>query len=269
MTGRERARQHLSQNHRTGKGERTRQRIIDSATELFSRSGYRAVSLRDIAAHAGITHAGVLHHFPNKEATLIHVLSRRDAVDAPLVLDEGLSHRELIDNIVKIVERNTGTPGLVALYVNLSAEATDPSHPAHEYFFGRYQILRSILVPAFAELLRGRPHPTAEVAAQQFLALQDGLQVQWLLDPGTVDMRGAVVSFLRTLGITVPDDPADTADPGGHTRPDGTRTTSATVPDTADGTAPAEGTEVAGGTEQASGTEPTGGATPASGTDPT
>lgn len=230
MTDRERARQHLSQSPRMSKGERTRQRIIDSATELFSRSGYRAVSLRDIASHAGITHAGVLHHFPNKEATLIHVLSKRDAVDAPLVLDEGISHRELIDNIVRIVERNTGTPGLVALYVNLSAEATDPSHPAHEYFFGRYQILRELLVPAFAELLGDRPHPTPEVAAQQFLALQDGLQVQWLLDPGTVDMRGAVVSFLRTLGITVPDDPAGPAAPADPARPTGTDSTGGADP---------------------------------------
>ncbi|MFI7420570.1 TetR/AcrR family transcriptional regulator [Nonomuraea sp. NPDC049684] len=50
------------------KGERTRARILDSATELFSRSGFHAVSLRDIAAHAGLTHAGLLHHFPARRA---------------------------------------------------------------------------------------------------------------------------------------------------------------------------------------------------------
>ena len=201
---------------RPSKGERTRRRIIDSASELFSRSGYRAVSLRDIAAHAGITHAGALHHFPNKEAMLIHVLSRRDEIDAPLVLSEALSHRELIDNIVRIVERNTGTPGMVSLYVNLSAEATDPTHPAHEYFVRRYRVLRAHLAAAFAGLLRDRPHPTPETAAQQFLALQDGLQVQWLLDPDSVDMRTAVASFLGSLGITVPDPPpANSTDPTG------------------------------------------------------
>ncbi|MFE9242964.1 TetR/AcrR family transcriptional regulator [Nocardiopsis sp. NPDC006938] len=196
--------------HRTrpSKGERTRQRIIDSATELFSRSGYRAVSLRDIAAHAGITHAGALHHFPNKEAMLLHVLSRRDEADAPLVLSPDLSHRELVDNIVRIVERNTATPGLVSLYVNLSAEATDPAHPAHAYFVRRYRVLREHLTTAFAGLLDARAHPAPEVAARQFVALQDGLQVQWLLDPDSVDMRTVVTSFLRGLGITVtaPDD---------------------------------------------------------------
>lgn len=192
---------------RPTKGERTRGHIIDTATELFSRSGYRAVSLRDIAARSGLSHAGVLHHFPNKEALLVHVLSRRDEIDAPLVLDPGLSHRELIDNLVEIVERNTGSPGLVSLFVNLSAEATDPAHPAHDYFFGRYRALREHLASAFAALLDGRPGPTPEIAATQFISLQDGLQVQWLLDPGAVDMRAAVVSFLHTLGITTSDHP--------------------------------------------------------------
>ncbi|HEX2315673.1 MAG TPA: TetR family transcriptional regulator, partial [Thermomonospora sp.] len=34
---------------RPTKGERTRARILDSAAELFARSGFAAVSLRDIA----------------------------------------------------------------------------------------------------------------------------------------------------------------------------------------------------------------------------
>lgn len=196
---------------RPTKGERTRGHVIDAAAELFSRSGYRAVSLRDIAAHSGLSHAGVLHHFPNKEALLIHVLSRRDEIDAPLVLDPDLSHRALIDNLVKLVERNTESPGLVSLFVNLSAEATDPAHPAHDYFFGRYRVLREHLTSAFATLLDGRPGLTPEVAATQFIALQDGLQVQWLLDPGAVDMRAAIVSFLHTLGIPT-SAPAPTTD---------------------------------------------------------
>lgn len=195
---------------RMSKGERTRERILDAAAELFSRSGYRAVSLRDIAARAGLTHAGVLHHFPHKEATLLHVLSRRDAIDAPLVLDPRLSHGALLENILWVVERNTGTPGLVSLYAHLSAEATDPAHPAHEYFVHRYAILRRHLTAAFTQLLGPSSEPSPATAAQQLLALQDGLQVQWLLDPGAVDMRVVVTAYLRGLGIDVPDSPAPT-----------------------------------------------------------
>ncbi|WP_017571449.1 TetR/AcrR family transcriptional regulator [Nocardiopsis halotolerans] len=192
---------------RMTKGERTRRRIIDSASELFAKSGYLAVSLRDIAAHAGLTHAGVLHHFPNKEAMLLRVLSRRDEVNAPLVLGPDVDPRTLVDNLVAIIERNTGTPGLVALYAKLSVEATDPEHPAHTYFQGRYRILRERLTEAFTVLLADRPGPSPALAAQQLLALMDGLQTQWLLDPGAVDMRAAIVSFVHTLGLTGPEHP--------------------------------------------------------------
>lgn len=188
---------------RLTKGERTRQRIIDAAFELFSRSGYRAVSLRDIAAHAGLTHAGVLHHFPSKEATLIDVLTRRDQVDAPLVLDPGLDSAELIENLVGIIERNSRIPGLVSLYAKLSAEATDPDHPANFYFTRRYEVLRERLASEFTVLLADRPGVSPETAAVQLLALLDGLQVQWLLAPESVDMRASALDYLRLLGVAV------------------------------------------------------------------
>ncbi|CAL9554802.1 hypothetical protein SUDANB121_04529 [Nocardiopsis dassonvillei] len=192
---------HEPERPRMTKGERTRRRIVEAAFELFSRSGYRAVSLRDIAAHAGLTHAGVLHHFPSKEATLIDVLTRRDQADAHLVLDPGLSADELVDNLVDIVERNTRTPGLVSLYTKLSAEATDPDHPANPYFTRRYEVLREHLTAAFSVLLADRPGVSPETAAAQLLALQDGLQVQWLLAPEVVDMRASVLEYLRLLDV--------------------------------------------------------------------
>ena len=208
---------HASDRHHTARGERTRRRIIDAATELFSRCGYWGVSLGDVAERAGLTHAGVLHHFPSREAVLLHVLSRREEVDAPLLTMPGPGPRELVDSLVRTVERDTAEPTLAALHATLAAEATDPAHPAHEYFVGRYRSLRDRLVPALADLMderegreggEGGEGPTPEIAAQQLVALADGLRVQWLLDPGAVDMRAAVVAFLRTLGIAVGEPPA-------------------------------------------------------------
>lgn len=149
----------------------------------------------------------MLHHFPNKEATLIHVLGRSDEIDAPLVPDPGPSHRALIENIPWIVERDADTPGPVSLYVNLSAEATDPAHPAHEYFVQRSRVLRESPTTTFTALLGNRDTPTPKVAAQQFPALQDGLQAQWPLEPEVVNTRATVLSCLRELGIELPEEP--------------------------------------------------------------
>lgn len=51
----------------TGKGQRTRQAIIDAAYTLFIEKGYHGTSLRHIAQAAGIALGGIYNHFANKE----------------------------------------------------------------------------------------------------------------------------------------------------------------------------------------------------------
>ncbi|MEU0740794.1 TetR/AcrR family transcriptional regulator [Streptomyces sp. NPDC006134] len=196
---------------RPSKGERTRARILDSAAELFSRSGFNAVSLRDIAAHAGLTHAGLLHHFPGKESLLVEVLGRRDRTDAesvfPGIVRPGTPEPgpdERLRRLIALVARNSATPGLVALYTKLSAEATDPGHPAHHYFKERYRILREEVTVLVAALQAEAGPPVAgdpAVTARQLLALMDGLQTQWLLEPDAVPMEELVRDFLHRAGL--------------------------------------------------------------------
>ncbi|KPV48598.1 hypothetical protein SE17_37210, partial [Kouleothrix aurantiaca] len=47
--------------------EQTRQRIIASARAIFAARGFAGVSLRDIAAHAEVTHGLLRHHFGSKD----------------------------------------------------------------------------------------------------------------------------------------------------------------------------------------------------------
>jgi AcrR family transcriptional regulator len=53
------------------KGLATEQRILDVAAERFARAGYDGVSVREIAALAGIRESSVYNHFENKEAILL------------------------------------------------------------------------------------------------------------------------------------------------------------------------------------------------------
>ncbi|TDT39682.1 TetR family transcriptional regulator [Streptomyces sp. BK208] len=213
----------MSQEPRT-KGERTRARILDAATELFARSGYHPVSLREIAAHAGMTHAGLLHHFPGKEQLLLEVLWCRDRQDAghlfPGLLDgdaagpaDAASPQERLRRLVGFVDRNSRTRGLVALYAKLSAEASDPDHPARDYFVRRYRLLREQIADLLAELFaQSPPQQPADprTVAQQLLAMMDGMQIQWLLEPDAAPMEQRVWDFLGGFGLR----PAGTAREG-------------------------------------------------------
>lgn len=53
-----------------------REEILDGASALFAEHGYDGASLRDIAAHVGLSHPGMLHHFPTKEDLLGAVIDR-------------------------------------------------------------------------------------------------------------------------------------------------------------------------------------------------
>lgn len=184
------------------KTEQRRQEILTAAFEVFSTTGYRAGSIQDIADKIGLTKTGLLHHFRSKEALLEAVLTLRDEdswAAAGIVTDNGM---EALNGIVRLVHNNTTVPGLVALHSVLSAESTDPTHPAHEYFQRRYNWVREVVEQAFADLDRRsqlRHGITPSAAARQLVALMDGLQVQWLLDNNSVDMAGELKTYLCSI----------------------------------------------------------------------
>jgi hypothetical protein len=63
------------------KGEDRKQRILAIAERLLARNGWRNTSLAQIAKEAGVSPAGLLHHFESKEQLLNAVLDARDDDD--------------------------------------------------------------------------------------------------------------------------------------------------------------------------------------------
>jgi AcrR family transcriptional regulator len=58
------------------RSRRSRAQILAAALELFSHRGYRATSVRDIAAAAGVSTGNVYHHFPDKETIFLQLLDQ-------------------------------------------------------------------------------------------------------------------------------------------------------------------------------------------------
>jgi len=184
------------------RGRAAREQILDAALALFGEAGYRGTSLRDVAQRAGLSHPGLLHHFPRKEALLEAVLQRRDEVDAAQTGLDAARGRAVLDGLVALVARNAGAPGVVELFCVLSAEATAPEHPAHAWFAARYRRTVRLVAAALEEVaadgrLRSGVHPAT--AARGVVAVMDGLQVQWLLDRGGVDMAADLRAHLDGL----------------------------------------------------------------------
>lgn len=170
------------------KGELKREEILDRAVEAFGKYGYHATSMREIASTCGLSQAGLLHYFPNKETLLIALVERREASQTTLPPEEV---EVWVDSLLLQESINAKEKALTQLWANLVGEATDPSFPAHEYFVKRYRGTRTSFAKQIAEV-NGHATPTEEdkLKAAVLTAIWDGLQTQWLLDP-KFDMKRA------------------------------------------------------------------------------
>lgn len=172
------------------RGIAKREEILGVALEQFSRHGYDRTSVREIARLTGLSQAGLLHHFSSKEELFTEVLRRRDARNEhEYIQDAGGS--VTADGLVSIVRHNSREPGLVRLFVTMSAESTATDDPAHDFFESRYRKLRADLasdVRSRQESGEIAPDLDADAVASLLVAAADGLQVQWLLDPDEADM---------------------------------------------------------------------------------
>lgn len=182
---------------------RRREDILRAAMATFGNRGYSKGSLVDIADQVGMTHAGVLHHFGSKDQLLLEVLSYRDKTDVEHLQGQRIpGGLDLFRHLVTTARLNAGRPGIVQTFAVLSSESVTADHPAKAFFRDRYTQLRSEVGEALAEVCADddQPAPAAlDAAAAAVLAVMDGLQVQWLLDPDAVDLAYASAFAIEAI----------------------------------------------------------------------
>jgi AcrR family transcriptional regulator len=178
------------------RSEERRAEIVRAALEVIAERGYRGASLAAVAERVGLTQQGLLHHFPTKDALLVAVLKERDQWDAVPAT------QWRVDLLASLVEYNAMRPGIIQTFSALLGESVTEGHPARGYFTERYRQVResmaAVLRTEYGERLPNGLTP--ERTAPLLVAVMDGLQYQWLLDPESVDMPGAFRDFLRLLG---------------------------------------------------------------------
>lgn len=196
----------MAQRGSYAKGLAKREEILTRALEVVAREGYRGASVKEIAEAVGLSQAGLLHYFDSKEELFTEILRKRDERDAgvfdpPTPTGDLAEYRE---GFLAVIRHNSDVPGLVALFSRLAVDAADPAHPAHEYFLGRGDGLRTVLGDAVrvaqetGQLTR-RIDP--ETLGRMVQAVADGMQLQWLLDP-EVDMTAPIAALFDLLAAT-------------------------------------------------------------------
>lgn len=187
-------------------GRARRTQILEAALLRFGQDGYRKTSLARIARDAGVTDAGLLHYFRDKQQLLLAVVEfwhERMDIRWERVSD---SVRDAFRCHLEDTTETLTMPGMVELAVVLTAEATAPDHPAHAHF----STWQEKGVAELADRLRTGsrsgellPELDHESIARECAALDAGLMQQWLAGGRSFDlvavMRGHLDRLLRAI----------------------------------------------------------------------
>ncbi|MCV7153624.1 TetR/AcrR family transcriptional regulator [Mycolicibacterium pyrenivorans] len=179
------------------KGEDRKQRILQVAERLLARHGWRNTSLSQIARAAGVTPAGLLHHFESKEQLLNAVLDARDADDDTHADRSG----DLVTEICRVAERFDRAPELVGTFTVLLIENIAPDAPLHDRLLTRQREAVKIVTQLIENGQRAGRYRTdfdSAIKAVEILAFINGMETAWLLDP-SIPLAEVFKGYAETL----------------------------------------------------------------------
>jgi AcrR family transcriptional regulator len=204
-SGNESGEQLAPKRRRAPKGEMRRTALLDAATVIFARDGYSSASMRDVAALAGITTVGLLHHFPNKEALLAALLERRDQRVTSRFRD--LTTELTLTGFLKFLRLSMGfsieDAAECQASMVMNTESLSHAHPACSWHKERFHLTHDHArghLTALIEAGEVRADIDIKAMAQEIFSVMDGLQIQWLRSPEEVDVMAVFDIYLRRLG---------------------------------------------------------------------
>jgi AcrR family transcriptional regulator len=137
--------------------ERTRQRIVEAADDLFYRQGISATSVDAVVEHAGLSKPTLYRYFPSKESLVVAYLGVRDVRNRSALESTVAEHQEPVDRLLAVfdwLDRWHHEPSFRGCAFARTASEYDPHTP-----------LISNAIRTRKQWLRGRLHQLAVEAS--------------------------------------------------------------------------------------------------------
>jgi AcrR family transcriptional regulator len=178
---------------RQQRAHETRKQLVDAARDIFARDGFELARLEDIAAAAGKTRGAFYAHFRDKEDVFFAIFEQdlaRDRERIRLPLSAATSRQERLEVLVHHLA--TLLNDRRRMLLNLEFKAYAIRHPHRQK---RLADLVSAMCLCCAETgidylvpeLRHEDPAIKRAQAAQFGALVDGLAINRLFDPDSLD----------------------------------------------------------------------------------
>ena len=186
----------------------TREQLLKKALATFSKKGYAATTLEDIAREAEVTRGAIYWHFGSKAElynTLIREYSNRGGVIMQQAASEGGTLVDIVRRVfvrqLQAVEEDTALRALIELQLfktGLVPELEEGRQQQIEGSAGLVEMLAGIMEQGVqAGLLRSDVDP--KEMARAYLGFQNGLIHLWLTAPNQFSLKNSSDSFADIL----------------------------------------------------------------------
>jgi AcrR family transcriptional regulator len=189
-----------------GKGEQTRQRIVEAALRLFEEKGYAGTTMRSVAGEAGVSLGNAYYYFRSKDHLIqgfYDALQERHLALARTVWPQT---RSLTERLVRVehawVEVARPYHEFASQFFAVAADPTSPSSP----FSTESRAARETSLQVFREALAGadlKVSPELAERLPEVLWLAHlGVTLHWVHDPTPEQRRTiAVIDQAVPLGV--------------------------------------------------------------------
>jgi AcrR family transcriptional regulator len=186
------------------RSEGTRNRILEVATELFSKTGYDATGVAEICRTAGVSKGAFYHHFPTKQAVFMALLNtylsdiesgfnimRQEAHDVPQVI---LQMAEMAGSLFQSADIH------LPIFLEFWTQANHDPHiwDAAIAPYRRYQAYFAELIEEGIKEGSLKPVDT-QLAARVLVSLAVGMLMQSLFDPNATNWQNEARQSMEIL----------------------------------------------------------------------
>lgn len=185
-------------------GNKRKQRIVDAAVSLMQECPMEEVTVRRIAARAGLTTGAIYHHYKNKDDLFFDVIRQSlqftHRLAATVQNEDHKKGRELLAEIVAEVEKRLSKSQEQKLYLLLLNDAIARNHPVRRRYEENYKEIIENTANLFEEAFELTNERHKRGVAALLVAAMDGIAIQQALGvlPETQEqMTETFVSFFR------------------------------------------------------------------------
>lgn len=146
-----------------------RERILETASDLFSSQGYRATGVNEVIDRSGVAKATFYHHFPTKADLCLAYLKTRSTTELNSIRDFIARKRTPWSRFLGVIE--SLEPWLKAnqmrgcSFLNMVAEEPDPKSPLRKEGRKHYEGMRNLIRELALELVKSDPQHYGELDA--------------------------------------------------------------------------------------------------------